>query len=73
VENVPQFDDITESRMKDWLVSMVGAWDGPRLREALQKADRRRRSRPDENGVTAAFGGEVLLDRNRSSEVYSRI
>ena len=60
---------VTEAAMKRWFVEAVAAWDGPRLREALQKADRKRRSRPDENGVTAAFGGEVLLDRNRSSEV----
>lgn len=62
-------DVIAETSMRRWLVDAVNAWDGPRLREALQKADRKRRSRPDENGVTAAFGGEVLLSRNRSSEV----
>lgn len=52
----------------DWLVEAAAAWNGPRLREAMQRADRKRRSRPDESGVLAAFGDSASLPRARASE-----
>jgi hypothetical protein len=51
-----------------WLLFTTKAWDGPRLREAIQKADRRRRARPDEIGVMAAFSGTISLSRARAAE-----
>jgi hypothetical protein len=60
--------EISLSQFTAWLVFTTTAWDGPRLREAIQKADRRRRARPDEIGMMAAFMGTVSMPRARAAE-----
>ena len=60
--------ELTPQAVVQWLARATLAWDGPRLREAIQKADRRRRSRPDESGMLAAFDGKIQLRRARATE-----
>jgi hypothetical protein len=48
-----------------WLGQTVAAWDGPRLREAVGAASRKRDVRPGEAGRCVAFNGQTTLHRSR--------
>lgn len=50
-----------------WLASTVTKWDGPRLRESIAMAYRRRTIRIDEVGRNRAFGGQSVLHRARGA------
>ena len=53
------------SQLGRYLAEAVDSWNGPRLREALSKANGRRLLRPDEVGRTAAFEGSNTYCRAR--------
>jgi len=48
-----------------WVSQTVAAWDGPRLREAVGAASRKRDVRPGEAGRCVAFNGQTTLHRSR--------
>ena len=50
-----------------WLADTVTKWDGPRLRESVAHAYRKRMIRIDEVGRNRASGGQGILERARSS------
>ena len=52
---------------RDWLAATVMKWDGPRLRESIAMAYRRRAVRIDEVGRNRAFGGQSVLHRARGA------
>jgi hypothetical protein len=54
-------------RFRAWLADTVTKWDGPRLRESIAHAYRKRMIRIDEIGRNRAFGGQGTLERARSS------
>ena len=54
-------------KFRAWLADTVTKWDGPRLRESVAHAYRKRMIRIDEVGRNRAFGGQGVLERARSS------
>ena len=55
------------TKFRRWLADTVTKWDGPRLRESIVHAYRKRMIRIDEVGRNRAFGGQGTLERARSS------
>ena len=54
------------NKFRTWLANTVTKWDGPRLRESVANAYRKRMIRIDEVGRNRAFGGQGVLERARS-------
>jgi len=54
-------------RVKTWLLKVVPAWNGARLREAVAKAFKRTDLRPDEIARTLSLGGNNNLERARGA------
>ena len=52
---------------RKWLAETLVKWDGPRLRESVAIAYRRRTIRIDEVGRNRAFGGQSALHRARGA------
>ena len=57
----------TTPEFRAWLSRTVSKWDGPRMRESIALAYRRRMVRVDEVGRDRAFGGQSTLYRARGS------
>lgn len=55
------------SALQEWFVANIPAWDGPRFREAVARAYKRRVMRPDETGRNLAFAGNSFLRRSRGA------
>ena len=60
-------DVVPYERVKTWLLKVVPAWNGARLREAVAKAFKRTDLRPDEIARTLSLGGNNNLERARGA------
>lgn len=59
--------DTIATRLQPWLARVIKTWNGPRLREAVAKAIKKRDCRVDEVGRTMAFSGGNTLCRARGA------
>ena len=60
-------DSLDGEAVKRWVKRTVRTWNGPRLREAIGRAVKRRDLRADETGRVAAFAGGNTLQRARGA------
>lgn len=60
-------EQVTLAQFDAWVVLAVTGWDGPRLREAVARAYKRRALRTDESGKNVAFAGQCTISRARGA------